>query len=100
MAFHMSLTELLRLNWKVDPRSIVYAPPGKPAFWRSETETFTELVARAIRENFMFIVLLVGGIIFGTTFTYCCCRCCSFCPLYQKRLHRKRMNSMKIGNRA
>ena len=65
-----------------------------------ETETFTELVARAIRENFMFIVLLVGGIIFGTTFTYCCCRCCSFCPLYQKRLHRKRMNSMKIGNRA
>lgn len=65
-----------------------------------DREEWYELLARALRQNLVFILSLVGSILLLGCLTYACCRCCSLCPLYQRRLHTQRMKSMEIGQRA
>ena len=64
-----------------------------------QREEWYELVVRALRQNLVSILVLVGSTILLCCFTYLCCRCCALCPLYQRRLHEKRMKSMEIGSR-
>ena len=59
-----------------------------------------ELLWRAFRQNFVFLLSLIVGGILGCCLVYACCRFCAFCPLYQRKLHQTRMKSMEIGQRA
>jgi DNA-binding beta-propeller fold protein YncE len=65
-----------------------------------DTEEWYEVASRALRENFVFLLLLSGSTVFLCCCCYLLCRFCSLCPLYQRRLHDKRMRSMDIGMRA
>ena len=65
-----------------------------------DTEEWYELILRALRQNFIFILLLVSSAVGCCCCTYITCRCCSCCPVYQRRLHKERMDSMSIGSRA
>ena len=64
------------------------------------TEEWYELIGRALQQNFVFILIVIGSTLILCCFAYLCCRFCSLCPLYQRRLHRKRMIRMQIGSRA
>ena len=63
-------------------------------------EQWYEVLVRALRENLFFTVILIASLIIVCCCTYACCRFCTLCPLYQRKLHAKRMTSMEIGNRA
>ena len=65
-----------------------------------QEEAWHELIVRALRQNFIFLLLLVSSTLGCCCCTYLWCRYCSCCPLYQRKLHKKRMDSMAIGSRA
>ena len=65
-----------------------------------DVEEWHEVLGRAFRQNFIFILIVVGSTLVSVLLVYLCCRFCECCPLYRRRLHKKRMNSMTIGNRA
>ena len=65
-----------------------------------EVEEWYELIARALRQNLVFIIILCSSLLLLGTCTYLMCRYCSFCPLYRRKLHNRRMRSMEIGQRA
>ena len=57
-------------------------------------------MVRALRQNLIFIIILCSSTLVLCCLAYLCCRFCSFCPLYQRRLHNKRMNQMSVGVRG
>jgi len=65
-----------------------------------EDETPIDRMGRALRQNFVFILSLVGGSLGLTCLTWTCCRYCSLCPVYQRKLHEKRLRTMHMGTRA
>jgi len=66
----------------------------------ADEEAPMELLGRALRQNFIFILWMVSGSLGLACLTYTCCRFCSFCPLYQRKLHEKRMRAMNMGSRV
>ena len=65
-----------------------------------ESEEWHEWLLRLLRQNLAFIIILVGSLLVGSFCTYCACRRCSFCPVYQRRFHQKTLRTMEIGSRA
>ena len=71
-----------------------------PDEYVEDVEEWYEVLARALRQNLVFIIILCGSSLLLCFLAFVCCRYFPVCPLYQKRLHQKRMKSMDIGNRA
>ena len=65
-----------------------------------DVEEWYELVLRALRQNFIFILILVSTSLCFCCSSWVCCRFCSLCPLYQRRRHERIMRTMEIGSRA
>ena len=71
-----------------------------PDIVEEDIEEWHELFLRALRQNLVFIIILTSSTIGLCCCTYIICRYCSLCPLYQRKLHQKRMKSMHIGQRV
>ena len=65
-----------------------------------DIEYWYDLILRALRENLIFIIILTSSTLGLCSCTYVVCRYCELCPLYQRKLHGKRMASMNLGRRA
>ena len=65
-----------------------------------DTEEWYELVARAFQQNLLFIIILCSSVLLLCCLAYLCCRFCSLCPMYQRKLHGSRMKAMEVGSRA
>ena len=65
-----------------------------------EKEEWYQWFARALRQNLVFILVLVGSTLGFCCCTYAICLQCSFCPVYQRRFHEKTLRTMAIGSRA
>ena len=65
-----------------------------------DIEYWYEWIGRLLRQNLIFIILLSSSCCCGCCCCWLCCRYCSLCPLYQRRLHKQRIKQMQLGGRV
>ena len=66
----------------------------------SRSDSFVETTGKVFTHNLMLILIIVMSISLGCCCTYLVCRTCFLCPLYQRKLHKQRITTMRWGERV
>lgn len=65
-----------------------------------ELDPWLIVIAKVAYSNLMLILIVIGGLCVTGCFLYLVCRYCFMCPLYRKRWHARRLDSMMYGTRV